>query len=146
MWGGSNAPGEGAKQVVEQALRELTNMRFNFASLHAGTVRVVWWYRLLFPFLPAPLVVIHTLERSNEMKFAELAGAVHILTTDYNVQVIVTGVDSSLEPELFRTGRQRLFSVNMFETQQIADFQEFSELFRQLKHSGEGLERLRSPS
>lgn len=90
---------ERTKQIVEQALRELTNIRLSFASLHASTVRVIWWYRHLFPFISAPLVIIHTLERLNGKDFSALTGAVRILNSEYNVHVIVDGADDSVEHE-----------------------------------------------
>ena len=79
-----------ANEIVDMALRELSNFWIPFMSPARSARRVIWWYSIFAR--KAPLVVVNAIERKSGASFANISAAVRILTEKYGLRVIVDGI------------------------------------------------------
>jgi len=117
--------------IIDQALRELTGIQWNFFKPVGSTRRLLFFYSLMFK--NNPIVVISVPERDSGESYAQITSAVRNLADIYGLRVIVDGSPNSIPPTLSATKRETVITVEPMQKQQIESIPEFKILIDFLK-------------
>lgn len=117
--------------IVDQALRAITGIRYNFINPIGSARRLLFFYS--FMFKRSPIVVINVPERDTDEKYAQVTSAVRALTDEFGLRVIVDGSPNALPPQLLATEREKVFAVEPMSKEQIESISECQELISFLK-------------
>lgn len=124
--------GKETDAIIKETLKKITNLRGEFFSAEVNARRVIWWYNVLFPGLSKPLIVLHCMERSKGVSFANITGAVRNLAENYAVNVLVDSSENSVEEELFHTSRECSVAVEQLGPLDMEKFPNFTWLFQRI--------------
>ena len=117
--------------IVDQALRALTGIHFDFFKPVGSARRLLFFYSFLFK--RPPIVVIRVPERQIGQPYAQVTAAVRDLADDYGLTVVVDGLPNSIPPELIATKRETVIAVEPMSKEQIESIPEFKDLIGFLK-------------
>ena len=118
--------------IVDQALRALTGIQFDYFKPVGSARRLIFFYSLLFGGR-SPIVVIRVPERLSGQNYADVPAAVRDLTDLYGLRVVVDGSPNSLPPTLIATKRETVIAVEPMSKEQIESIPEFKDLIDFLK-------------
>eukprot|EP01036_Dinobryon_divergens_P061406 gene61406-81850_t len=127
----STKSGASKSVIVDQALRALTRIHFDFFKPVGSAHRLLFFYSFLFK--RSPVVVIKVPERLSGQKYADLTAAVRELADDYGLTVVVDGLPNSIPPELIATKRETVIAVEPMSKDQIESISELKGLIDFLK-------------
>jgi len=127
-------PDDHHNNIIDAALRNLTNMRFNFMDPRASAKRLVWWYNLVAS--QPPILVLNAKERSYNQGYANLVAPVRTLTEEFGLRVIVDGSPNSVPPGLLATKREIEFKITPMSKEMIAILPQLATFFQVLQKLG----------
>jgi hypothetical protein len=117
--------------MIDQVLRNLTNVTVTAFSAPHSARRVLFWYRLLF--IKPVIVVLKVPERQSGEKYSQLTSTVRELTDTYGIKVIVDGSPNSIPPELLTTSRDLALPVYPMTKEMIESIPEYADMIAFLK-------------
>jgi len=117
--------------IVDQAIRELTGIQFDYFKPVGSAHRLLFFYSFLFK--RSPIVVIRVPERQSGEPYAQVTSAVRDLTDLYGLRVVVDGTPNSIPPELLSTKRETVIAVEPMSKELIESIPEFKDLIDFLK-------------
>ena len=111
--------------IIQQVMREITNVRMIPNDLAASTRRVIWCHNMIFR--SSPIVVVKVPERQQGQSYADVTGTVMQLT-EIGLRIIVDGSPNSIPPELERTGRALIQDIDLMDKDTIESIDQLANL------------------
>eukprot|EP01038_Epipyxis_sp_PR26KG_P013667 gene13667-18340_t len=128
----STESGASKSVIIDQALRALTGIQFEYFKPVGSARRLLFFYSLLFKGR-SPIVVIRVPECQIGEPYAQVTSAVRDLADLYGLRVVVDGSPNSLPPELLATKRETVIAIVPMSKERIESIPEFKDLIDFLK-------------
>jgi hypothetical protein len=123
--------GRSENEIVEDALSAVTKTR-SFFKPYGSAQRVALFYSMFSLGTSRPTVILRAGEREAGERFASIGGAARLLSSDYNLRVVIDASNNSLPEAAEQTIREIIFAVNLMPKEQLYSIEELKDMRKAL--------------